>query len=187
MPGRIEMALAIALFAATVIWLMCRRHGMPENGDLLGTAAVLWCAGRLVTDGFHRAESGLFGMGGYTGWIAAGVMAIALIGWTARAGRQKINTGYAWACVPVFLGAVAAIALIRNGISPWKNPPAELTIMICAAMLAMKAALCMGRVSRNQDTRAGQPSFLQNLQESRSISSPGIQSSTSPSGRGDSV
>ena len=148
-PARIEMALAICMFAAIVIWMMCRRQEMPDNGDLLGIAAVLWGAGRLVTDGFHRAENGLFGMGSYTGWAAAGAMAIALIAWTVRTGRQKKNTGYAWACIPAFFAAVTVIALVRNGFFQWQNPPAELAIMICAALLAMKAALCMGRVSRN--------------------------------------
>ena len=147
LPARMEICLALILFLLTVIWLMVRKQPFPGNGDLAGVALTLWGGGRLITDACH-GEACLFGLGGVTGWIAAGLMAAVLIHWTGRTIRQRKNIGYAWACAPVFVLSIAAVTLIRNGIPELGNPPAEAVLTVCFTLLAVKSVLCMGRVSR---------------------------------------
>jgi hypothetical protein len=48
----------------------------------------------------------------------------------------------------VFLLSVAGIALIQNQILQTGVPAADLAGQICFSLLALKAVLCMGRVSR---------------------------------------
>ena len=147
-PARAEMILAMALFAAVCLWLILRKRDLPENGDLLTVCAALWAAGRTVTEGFRAEQPVLSGIPWAAGWAALTVMAAALAGWTVRAFRQKKNTGYACACVPVFAAAGAALALMRFGLMLGNNAPAALAVEICCALLAVKAVLCMGRVTR---------------------------------------
>lgn len=148
MPCRLEIILALMLFCALILWLTLRRKALPENGDVFGTAAAAWCASRLVTDGYHAEQLPWLGQSRITGWLFAGLMFAVLAAWTGRAFRQKKNTGYAFACVPVFAASVTLTALLRNGIILKDNPPAVLVLMICSALLSLKAVLCMGRVSR---------------------------------------
>ena len=149
LPGRIEMAAALVLFAAVILWLMIRRSGLPENGDLLDVCAVVWAACRLVTEGF-RTGGLLPGEIRIAGWLALAVMAAALAGWSLRDHRQEKNTRYVIACVIVFLGSATAVVLIQNNLILERNAPAGLVIRVLCAALAMKAVLCMGRISRKQ-------------------------------------
>ena len=147
-PARIEMLLAAALFAAVILWLMLRKEPLPADGDLMGVSLTLMAAGRLVTEGFREGEAFFFGMPPVGGWIAAAVLAAVMIVWTRRAFRKNKSPGYAWGCWAVMLGTVAVLILQRNGILNTGYPPAELAISCCCGALAMKAALCMGRISR---------------------------------------
>ena len=148
LPGLLEAALALALFGAVALWLVLRKQELPENGDLAGVSLALWCSGRLVTETFRENQIALLGSARIAGWIAAGTMAVILAAWTARAFRIKRNTGYALACVPVFLISIAGMVLIQNGIVRTGIPAADLIMQVCLALLALKAVLCMGRVSR---------------------------------------
>ena len=148
LPARIELLLAVVLFAAMAVWLIARRESLPDNGDLTGVSLALWCTGRLITDEFHGSQPGLFGAGSIMGWLAAGIMLIILIHWSGRTIRQRKHTGYIPVCTVLFLLSVALIVLIRNRILPLDNPPAELVLICIGALLALKAVICMGRVSR---------------------------------------
>ena len=148
LPARTEMLLAVILFGTIAVWLIARREDFPDNGDLAGISVALWSAGRLVTDGFHVNQPGLFGTGGIMGWLAAGLMLIILIHWGGRAFRKRKHTGFFPVCISVFLLSVALIVLIRNRILSFDHPAAELVLICCGALLALKAVLCMGRVSR---------------------------------------
>ncbi len=146
-PCRLEAFLALLLFAALIVWLALRSEPL-RNGDVFGTAAAMWGACRLVTDGFRAEQLPWMGEARITGWLSAGLMLAALAVWTARTFRKRKNTGYAFVCVPVFAASVALAAMVRNEIILADNPPARLVLTVCGALLALKAALCMGRVSR---------------------------------------
>lgn len=147
-PCRIELVLALALFACLVIWLMLRRSALPENGDLMGVSCAMWCAVRLVTDGFRMEQLPLMGNARISGWLFAGIMLIVLILWSGRAMRMHQKTGYMLACWPVLLAAVAVMVLTRNQIIRTGNAVADMIMICCAALLGLKAVLCMGRVTR---------------------------------------
>lgn len=148
LPMRMETVLAVILFAAFVLWLAARKREMPENGDLAGVALSLWSSVRLVTENFRAEQIGPASDFRMNGWLAAGIMLLVLTGWTVRAFRQKRNTGYAAACVPVFLASIAGIALIQNRVLKTGLPAADLAAQACLSLLALKAVLCMGRVTR---------------------------------------
>ena len=145
LPARIEMILALLLFATMVVWLMFRRQESVASGILAGISVTLWSSARLITDGFHSAGRIFPALSGWTGWLAAGALLLVLLCRTVRAIRKN-KTGRIWFCVPVMIVSVALIVLIRNHILPLENPPAELTLTVCAAVLAMKAVLHAGNV-----------------------------------------
>ena len=147
-PSRTEMLLALLLFAAACLWLFLRKNDLPENGDLMGVCAAIWAAGRTVTEGLRAGQTVLFEIPWAAGWAALAVMAIVLTGWTVRAFRQKKNTGYAYACIPVFAVTGTLLVLLQKGILLSYNAPAALAAEVCCALLAVKAVLCMGRVTR---------------------------------------
>jgi len=68
--------------------------------------------------------------------------------WTVRALRQKRNTGYIFACIPVYAVSVAGIVLIQNRVVETVYPAVNLGMQALLSLLALKAALCMGRVTR---------------------------------------
>ena len=142
------MILALILFAAVCLWLFLRKKDLSENGDLMGVCATVWAAGRTVTEGFRAGQTVLFGTSWAAGWAALAAMAIVLTAWTVRAFRQKKNTGYTAACIPVFAVTGILLVLLQKGILLSHNAPAALTAEVCCARLAMKAVLCMGRVIR---------------------------------------
>ena len=148
LPSLLELMLALLLFVAVVIWLMLRKADLPENGDLFGVSAVCWGAVRTVTEGFRAAQLSLLGETRVVGWLAAGVVLAGLVVWCARNLRQKRNTGYILACIPVFLVSITGIVLIQNGVIRSGIPAVNLAAQCCFALLAMKAALCLGRISR---------------------------------------
>ena len=147
-PSRTEMLLALLLFAAACLWLFLRKNDLPENGDLMGVCAAIWAAGRTVTEGLRAGRTVLFEIPWSAGWAALAVMAIVLTGWTVRAFRQKKNTGYAYVCIPVFAVTGTLLVLLQKGILLSYNAPAALAAEVCCALLAVKAVLCMGRVTR---------------------------------------
>ena len=148
LPGRLEIIAAGTLFAAVVLWLALRKEDLPDRGDLAGVSLGAWSAARMVTESFRAEQISLLGETRIVGWLAAGVMALLLIVWTYRAFRQNQNTGYAFACVPVFAVSVAGIVLIQNQVLRIGIPAADLAAQICFALLAAKSLLCMARVSR---------------------------------------
>ena len=148
-PCRLEFALALVAFAAVVIWLALRKEDFPENGDLMGVSLALWGAVRLITESFRGSRLPFLTYAGTVSWGAAGVMLAVLLIWTRRAAKQRKNTGYAFACVPVFVAAVAVVELQGMEIIT-VNPKADLAILCACSLLSMKAVLCMGRVSRPQ-------------------------------------
>ena len=83
-----------------------------------------------------------------SGWLFAGIMLIVLILWSGRAMRMHQKTGYMLACWPVLLAAVAVMVLTRNQIIRTGNALADMIMVCCAALLGLKAVLCMGRVTR---------------------------------------
>ena len=147
-PSRTEMLLALLLFAAACLWLFLRKNDLPENGDLMGVCAAIWAAGRTVTEGLRAGQTVLFEIPWAAGWAVLAVMAIVLTGWTVRAFRQKKNTGYAYVCIPVFAVTGTLLVLLQKGILLSYNAPAALAAETCCALLAVKAVLCMGRVTR---------------------------------------
>ena len=148
LPGRIEIMTAGILFAAVILWLALRKEELPDNGDLAGVCVGIWCGARMVTESFRAEQIVPAGGTRIIGWLAAAVMAVILFRWILRAFRQKRNTGYALACVPVFAISVAGIVLIQNGIIGTGIPAADLAGQICCALMAVKALICMGRVTR---------------------------------------
>ena len=146
-PCRLEIVLALIAFAAVIIWLAIRREELPENGDLSGVSVTLWGAARMITESFRSTRLPFLTYAGTVTWMAAGAMLIVLLIWVFRTARQKKNTGYAYACVPVFAASVTVIILQEMEILTI-NPRADLAILCACSLLAMKAVLCMGRVSR---------------------------------------
>ena len=148
-PSRAELCLAALLFGILVFWLAARKRELAEGGDLLGVSASCWAAARMVTEHFRLHQILIPDDFRIAGWAAAAVLALTLGIWTARAFRQHKNTGYAFACVPVFAASVAGIVLIQNEILGTGIPAADLAGQVCFALLALKAVLCMGRVTRS--------------------------------------
>ena len=60
MPGRIETVLPFICFTLLCIWLIFRKHEMPDNGDLLIIALCLWATIRLITEDFRSDPQDLF-------------------------------------------------------------------------------------------------------------------------------
>ena len=146
-PCRLETALGLIAFAAVIIWLMLRRTEIPENGDMLGISLTLWSTIRLITERFRSTRLPFLTYAGTITWLAAGVMFAVLVIWTYRTVKNKKNTGYAYACLPVFVASIAVIVL--QGVEVIViNPRADLAILCACSLLAMKAVICMGRVSR---------------------------------------
>ena len=102
----------------------------------------------MLTEQTRAEQIGLLGENRVAGWIFAALACAVLIWWTVRTIRQKRNTGYALICVPVFAAALAGIVMIQNRVMLSGNAPAQLVVQLCLALLAVKAVLCMGRVSR---------------------------------------
>ena len=146
-PGRIEMTLALLCFAAVVCWLALRREAVPENGDLSGVCLTLWGTARLGTAAWRGELSGVPQTRLILACTGAAMMAAALIIWVLRAFRRKQNTGYAAACVPVFAAGATVVILQGQGILTI-NPAADTAIGCACALLAMKAVICMGRITR---------------------------------------
>ena len=146
--GRIEIMLAVLVILSVTLWLVLRRQDLPENGDLAWVGLSCWCAGRMVTEHLRAEQIALLGSVRIVGWLAMGCMAVILACWTARIVHQKRNTGYAYACVPVFAASAAGLALIGNQVIRIGIPAADLGMQVCLALLALKAVLCAGRVSR---------------------------------------
>ncbi len=143
-PCRVEMVLLLLAFAGEILWLVLRKEEVPENGDLLPLSMSLWATVRLITERFRAGEAcGIRPME----YVSAGVLVLCLALWVTRAFRQHKNTGYAWACVPVMVASLAAVALQGLGILS-VNPAADLAIRCACALLALKAVVCMGRVTR---------------------------------------
>ena len=147
-PERIEMMAAAALFAAVILWLVFRKTRIPENGDLTGISLAGWGAVRVVTESLRANQIALLGDSRIVGWLACGVMAMVLVWWARRTIRQRKNTGYVFACVPVFLISMTGIVLIQNGIARTGLAAADLAMQAVLALLAFKAVICLARVSR---------------------------------------
>ena len=150
LPSRLESAMALLLFATVIIWLMIRKKEWSAGWDLAGVSVSLWCALRLITEGARAAQPGIGGMPPVMGWLAAAGMMLCLILWTARSVRARVHPGYFFACWAVWVAAIALIAVIRNELLTLNHPLADRMAVILAAALAMKAVLCMGRISRGK-------------------------------------
>lgn len=141
-PCRVEAALALLCFGGLVLWLMLRKTSLQRQEDLLPLSLALFGAALLFSLAFRPLEGT-----DPARWGAAGVMLLSLLFFLARSFRQKKNTGYAWACVPVFAVFTAGILLQDAGVLT-VNPRADLAIRLVCALLSLKAVICMGRVSR---------------------------------------
>ena len=148
MPSRIEFLLAVLSFIAVILWLSVRREPLPENGDLLGVCLSIWGGIRLMTEPFRESQLPAFGEIRFSGIAAGCTMLICLAFWVARAVNEKKNAGYAFACIPVFIAGCAVVLLQARQIISTGNPAAEMAVSSACALLAIKACLCMGRVSR---------------------------------------
>ena len=139
------------LFAVILLWLMLRKEATLPAGDLAGVSLACWAAARMLTENLRlRQIAALPEDFRIAGWAAAAAMALILILWMGRAFRQQKNTGYAFACLPVFVLSVAGIVLIQNGILTGYTPAVDVIAQVCLALLALKAVLCMGRVTRKE-------------------------------------
>jgi len=147
-PCRIEFTAALIGFVAICLWLILRKTELPENGDLLGIAIAVTACVRIVTEEFRANQAAFLGESRVAGWIAAGLGLIVMIVWAARTVKKHEKTGYAFVCVPVYIVMILGIALMRQNGWLAANAPAELVIEIVAALIALKALICMGRVSR---------------------------------------
>lgn len=150
MPARPEFFLILLGFAAVCLWVILRKEDLPANGDVFGAAVILLCTAAWIAEPLH-GETGfrLFGMNGRLP-VAFALMLICMALWIWRGSEEQKNTGYAMACVLVFLGCAAATVLLRTGRFPAGSEPADFAIQAGCALLAMKAALCMGRISRRE-------------------------------------
>ncbi len=148
-PCRVELLLAVLAFGAMMLWLGLRKEEIPENGDLLGIGAMLWSAARLDTEPLRAAEEGLPGGRTPVMILYAGILGLILALWTVRSLKQHQKTGYAAACVPVYLVSVTVVFLLRAGMLT-VNPLADEVIRAVCVLLAMKAVICMGRISRGK-------------------------------------
>lgn len=147
LPCRIELALAVLAFGAVILWLVLRKEDLPENGDLLPVSLTLWGTARCLTGVLHATRRFFPDVPWAVTAIALAVMGICLTGWIRRSFRLQKNTGYAYACIPVF--AVFAAGILLQDLQVLSvNPLADGAIRIVCALLAMKAVICMGRVSR---------------------------------------
>ena len=150
LPSRLESVLALILFAAVILWLMIRKKEWPAGWDLAGVSMTLWCAIRLITEGARAAEPGIGGMPPVRGWLAAAGMLLCLIFWTVRSARTGEHPGYFLACWGVWIAGIALTAVMRNGFLTLNHPIADCLAVVLSAALAMKAVLCMGRISRGK-------------------------------------
>lgn len=148
MPSRPEMFLILLGFLVLCLWVILRKEDLPGNGDALGVAATLWGTVTVLTEFLHGADAPyVFGMNVR---LPAGLllMFLWLVLWVRRGMRNRKNTGYAAACVPVFVGCSTVICMIRTGgLMPEEGFLSALAFA-AAALIAMKAVICMGRVTR---------------------------------------
>lgn len=148
LPGSIETILALLLFAGVILWLAMRRERLPETGDLPGVCLASWAALRLVTAGFREGQELLPGTVSAESLLALAALIAGFLPAAVRLGRRE--TGRAWlaACIPVLMASAAAVLLIQHRTLETGNAAADLILQAAFALLALKAVLCAGRVSR---------------------------------------
>lgn len=148
MPARPELFGILLGFLALCLWIILRKEDLPGNGDVLGAAVTLWSTVTWIAEPFHGEEGfRLFFLNPRLP-IAFVLMLICMALWIWRGSEEQKNTGYALACVLVFAGCLVMTVLLRTGRFSAGNELADLAIQTGCALLAMKAVLCVGRVSR---------------------------------------
>lgn len=148
--GRIGAIGLFLLFALLVLWLALRRGRITDNGDVLWTATVELGALMIVTSTLCREDGLKAGSMPIQVWIGFLLILIPLLIWAVRNGRQKKNTVYIVVCTAVFILSAAVVA-VREYSGLLGNETVTLTaIRTGASLLALKAAICLGRVERNE-------------------------------------
>lgn len=141
----------LLLFALLVLWLALRKERIPDNGDVLWTSVTGLGALMIVISTIAREDGLKLGNMPVQVWIGFLLIMIPLLVWAVRNGRQKKNTAYIIVCTAVFF-LTAAVVAVREYSELLGNETVTLTaIRTGASLLAVKATLCLGRVSRNGD------------------------------------
>lgn len=148
--NRIEAIGLLLLFALLVLWLALRRERIPNNGDVLWVALTELGGFCLLTDILYEPEQ--VRIGEIPVLLAAGAFLIllALIVWTVVNAKKKKNTALMVACWVVYLVAMAAIYLRERTDLLGTESLTLAAIRAGAGLLAVKAALCAGRVGRTR-------------------------------------
>ena len=81
MPGRIETAAAALCFILLCLWLIFRKHELPDNGDLIMIAVCIWATIRLVSEDYRKEPMDLFR------YTSCGTILMCAIIWSARQSR----------------------------------------------------------------------------------------------------
>lgn len=150
MPARPELFLILLCFLALSLWVILRKEDLTGNGDVLAVSATLWSTVTWITEPLH-GEAGFRLLSMNVRFpVAFALMLLCLALWIWRGSEEQKNTGYALACVLVFLGGAVMTALLRTGRVTTGSGTADFAIQAGCALLAMKAVLCMGRVSRRE-------------------------------------
>ena len=122
-----------------------------DDGDVLWTSVTGLGALMIVISTIAREDGLKLGNMPVQVWIGFLLIMIPLFVWAVRNGRQKKNTAYIIVCTAVFF-LTAAVVAVREYSELLGNETVTLTaIRTGASLLAVKAALCLGRVSRSGD------------------------------------
>ena len=149
--GRILAIGLILLFTLLVLWLTMRRERIPDRGDILLTALTEAGGLAVVTSLLCREDGMRIGLLPVQLCIGFLLIAIPLTVWTVRNRREKKNTAYIAVCWAVFILSAAAAAVREYTVLLGNGTATLAAVRTGAGLLAVKAALCLGRVERTAD------------------------------------
>ncbi len=137
-PDRIESASALLCFVLVCLWLLARKDGIPDNGDLLPISICLWASVRLVSEDFRNDPRSFFH------YISCGILAVCMILWCIR--REKkirapmrnfIDLSSVFVCIAVHL-------ITTNGILSAGSEIGDFAVKSGSAFLALILTLMVG-------------------------------------------
>ena len=146
--SRIEVIGLLLLFALLVLWLALRRERIPNNGDIFWVALTELGGFCLLTDILYENAQVRIGEVPVLVVTGAALILLPLIVWTAVNAKKKKNTALVIACWAVYLVAMVAIFLRERTQLLGTESLTLAAVRTGASLLAVKAALCAGRVGR---------------------------------------
>lgn len=146
--SRIEVIGLLLLFALLVLWLALRRERIPNNGDIFWVALTELGGFCLLTDILYETAQVRIGEVPVLVVTGAALILLPLIVWTAVNAKKKKNTALVIACWAVYLVAMVAIFLRERTQLLGTESLTLAAVRTGASLLAVKAALCAGRVGR---------------------------------------